>query len=362
MDNWTNKMNILVISDVRNWDGYLKVFDHFKPDIVVLAGDLTANGVIDTDAILNYFPDYTKRKEHYWQLRGRKYTKLKKEGILDKYEEWSRYYVERTDPEKRHNFIYFNAPKDKQFIPKFTRIKNRDNFNYNKIWKLRSKYRDSFSFEKKYRELFRNGFYNFIKYAGKNSVVLIIKGDHDKYPSYNSSKISRIVGCHEISGKISKVGKTSFLGVSFDCCKNETTLKKYLANKKHVDIVVAHSPQQIVPLLSTNKPRLIIRGHFGQGCFFVNHIPSAFTDNDGFTLIKYVKNRKPIIVPFYFLEHAERKVCAIEYLWGCSPSIYPNTEYKLYKWLKPGYTDIRSINKTLHLSKHNGLLYLDGSV
>jgi metallophosphoesterase superfamily enzyme len=62
-------MRILAFSDIQRWEGYEALVDEYRPDIVVLAGDLTSDGnAAFWDEALEHIPEFAKRKSEL--LRG----------------------------------------------------------------------------------------------------------------------------------------------------------------------------------------------------------------------------------------------------------------------------------------------------
>ena len=235
-------MKILAFSDIREWGKYEKIVDDIEPDLITLAGDLTSDGFASfwSKAILE-IPEFQKelRKnrikftliggfQFYRWINGKNPKKYKKENILDV------------------------------------------------VGTIKEKYKNSEEFLKIRKRMHVDKFYRFLRYAGKKSKVLVVKGDHDEdfEGDYVTKKINRIKDCNEISGKYIEIKGIRFLGLGY----NEThylrrvrPLIEEFQNK--IDVIITHCEQKRLPLLSSIKPKLIIRGHFGFGKFLVNDIP-----------------------------------------------------------------------------------------
>ena len=64
-------MRILAISDVHTWDGYERLVDEHKPDVVALAGDLTSDGgaAFWNDA-LEEIPAFRRARDAAFKRKG----------------------------------------------------------------------------------------------------------------------------------------------------------------------------------------------------------------------------------------------------------------------------------------------------
>jgi predicted phosphodiesterase len=245
-------MKILVISDVVMWKDYEEIVKKNRPDVIVLAGDLTSDGYANFDEIIEQIPEYQ--------------NELKKLNIMF----------------KRHEGI-----TEYQWIKK---PKEYENISVLKVvHELERKYIGSKEFLHKRKEMHVDKFYQFLEFAGKKAQVLVIKGDHDEdyEGDYNPERIDKINGCREISGKYVMINGLSFLGLGYNETRNTKTLTSYINKfKGKVDIVVTHCQQNRLPMISLLRAKIIIRGHFGYGKYLINGIPSVFTALAKYTIIE----------------------------------------------------------------------------
>lgn len=219
-------MRILAFSDVPKWDGYERLVDRYKPDVVALAGDLTSDGhAAFWGEALESIPGYRRQLEA-----------LGRSGKLN--DEWL-----NLKGRYRHTNAYRTA-----------------------LAALRA--------------IHERRFYRFLRHAGKVSRVLVVKGDHDNdfAGNYDPKRIDKIPGCREISGKTFTLNKVVFLGLGFRQAGYRRILRRFISDfKGRVGIVIAHAPQKNVQLIAELKPRLLIRGHFAGGRYIIDGIPTVFT-------------------------------------------------------------------------------------
>jgi predicted phosphodiesterase len=137
-----------------------------------------------------------------------------------------------------------------------------------------------------------DGFYKFLRYAGRKARVLIVKGDHDDdvAGAYDVEKINAIEGCEEISQwKIVNIYGLNFLGLGANETHNLRTPSaprlKDFRKKVKVDIVVMHGEN--IHLVSLLKPKIIIKGGWFCGACLVEEIPSVFTGPNSCTIIEF---------------------------------------------------------------------------
>jgi len=171
----------------------------------------------------------------------------------------------------------------------------------NVLESLRDKYENTSKFQEIRKKLHVNKFYQFLKYAGKKSKVLIVKGDHDEdfEGDYVLEKINEISGCKEISGKIIDIKGLRFLGLGFNETHYLRVLKPIIEEfKEKIDVVITHCEQNKIPLISSLKPKIIIRGHFGSGKYLVNDIPAVFTMGVKYTIIEFENKKIPKILQY----------------------------------------------------------------
>lgn len=234
-------MKILAFSDVSNWDPYKELVDKWKPPVVTLAGDLTSDGGAE-----------------FWQTALEAIPAFRRD-----IQSLQRRLGVTTCPREGYAIIPANS------VEAFARGQQN----------LKQQYRVSRGFLKARKRIHVDKFYSFLRYAGKQSTVLVVKGDHDDdfANDYSARKIDAIPGCVEISGKLVVVNGFSFFGVGFDQACYRRTLRRLICERGPTDFVVAHAPQRNVRLLAELRPRLLIRGHFGNGTYSVDGVPSIFT-------------------------------------------------------------------------------------
>jgi hypothetical protein len=244
-------MRILALSDIRKWDKQRSLVDRYRPDVVVLAGDLTSDGWAEfwnRGIALKEIPAYCEEKSALMEKCG--VTEVatdtyasRKTGACAKFSALLRVL------EERHKST--PAFRDAREALKNTHVKE---------------------------------FYEFLRYAArKTEAVLVVKGDHDEdfCGDYDCDRINGIPQCHEISGMIFSVRHLVFLGLGFQHAGYRKPLRRFVADfKDKVDIVVAHAPQKNVRLITELRPRLLIRGHFGTGRYLIDGIPTVFTEGE----------------------------------------------------------------------------------
>jgi hypothetical protein len=167
-----------------------------------------------------------------------------------------------------------------------------------------------------------------LRYAGRRSKVVVVKGDHDDdfEGDYVPEEIDRIDVCREISGKLQQVEGFRFLGLGYDQTHYLRTLRPMIDQyKREADVVLTHCEQERLHLLSLFEPRLIVRGHFGTGRYLVNGVPSVFMMGAHYTVVELgegIPRIRQYVVETKELENG-----------SCSPWLTLHSER--YKWLKP---------------------------
>lgn len=287
-------MRILAFSDVPKWVGYDELVYKVRPDVVALAGDLTSDGFAA-----------------FWDEAAEQIPEFQSEKKL---------LMNKFNISQRSNGLYLG--------------RNMSRF-LNELESLRSKYRKTEDFRKIRKKLHVDKFYEFLSVAGKNSHVLVVKGDHDEdfEGDYAPEKIDGISGCNEISGKIAEIEDISFLGLGFEQTHYLTTLKPLLmAVGNKTDIIITHCEQNRMQFLISDKVRLIIRGHFGFGRYLVNGIKSAFTSGVYYTLAE-IKNNGSVEIKQYVIRR-DGQISELS-KGSAKPWFSEVSEYERYKWLKP---------------------------
>jgi len=286
-------MKILAFSDVGKWEGYEELVDRIKPDVIALAGDLTSEGFASfwSEAV-EQIPEFQREKKHLMKKFGvNKYGVCTRQNL----EEW----VHAQDS-------------------------------------LEDKYQDTKEFLENRKRIHVDKFYKFLRYSGKKSKVLVVKGDHDDdfKDDYIPERINKIAGCKEISGKIEKIKNLCFIGLSFNETHYVRTLESIVENfKNRVDVVITHCEQGKVPVVSCLNPKIMIRGHFGSGKYLVNGIPSVFTMGVKYTVVNIEAKGPPRILQ-YAVDRIDGKIKILE-KGSCAPWFSKVSKFERYKWLQP---------------------------
>lgn len=289
-------LRILALSDIPRWQGYEALVDETAPDAVVLPGDLVSDGYIDRDHILQHIPAY---RDEFAALTKRYGAKIRKDG--------------RTTHAQSKKPGFIDA------------------------WQaLRETHEAGPDFEKALTTAHVEPFYLFLAHAGKKAKVLVTKGDHDDDipENYQTDRINQTPGCQEVSGRLVTLDGVAFLGLGFDHgakISQVRLLGREFANR--ADVVVCHPPQKMVPrIVDELKPKLLVRGHFGNGAYLVNGTPAVFTQNAHHTLIEYTVGKIPAIEQFAFAKDGKATLV----LNGkCVPAMSPASQWDMYPWLKP---------------------------
>ena len=289
-------MKIFAFSDVTKWKGYEELVDRIQPDVVALAGDLTSDG---------FASFWNEAVEQIREFQKEKQKLMHKFKIIQK-----------------SASFYKGGGKD---VSEF----------FDKLDALRTKYCDTEEFRNIRKRMHVDKFYQFLRYAGEKSQVLVVKGDHDEdfKGDYVPEMIDDTSGCREISGKSVEIGGVRFLGLGF----NEThylrilkpTIEKY---KGKVDVVITHCEQNKMPLVGSLKPRIVIRGHFGSGKYLVNDVPAVFTMGVKYTVIE-LKNRDVSKILQYVVGRDNKTKLLKK--GSCRPWFSEVSEFERYKWLRP---------------------------
>jgi predicted phosphodiesterase len=288
-------MRILAISDVVRWDGYDKIVAMYAPGVVVLAGDLTSDGVAAFwETGYDLIPEFVRQKD---RLR-------KRFGVL-----------------KGENGIQMIS----KGLEKFDEFRRR-------LYKLEQKYRKTPAFTRARRNLHIEPFYRLLKFAGKRSTVLVVKGNHDSdFPrDYSVKRINGIRGCREISGKVHEVAGCTFLGLGFAETHYLNKLRELHSRCERVDVIITHAEQRRVPLLAQFAPRVIIRGHFGSGCWLVSGIPAVFTSGVMYAVIDLPKSGKPTLKQYSARFTRLGQISKVRQIKSDSQK----SELQLYPWLR----------------------------
>lgn len=250
-------MRILAFSDIYRWSSsYRRLVERYRPDIVALAGDLTCDGnAYFLTAALEGVPKLKKKIEALKLERLNVVLRENRAALAERY--------------KQGNF----EPMIARHGPATKEIENQ-------LRELNERARKAPGYLAAKQRTHIDPFYDFLRYAGRVSTVLVIKGNHDDaFPGdYDPSRIDGIPGCHEISGKAYAFGEWVFLGLGFRQAGYRRVLRPLIAGfAGRVGIVIAHVPEKNLHLVTQLRPKLLIRGHFMEGRAVVDGIPAAFT-------------------------------------------------------------------------------------
>jgi hypothetical protein len=275
-------VRILALSDIGRWNGCERLVQRCKPDVVVLAGDLTSDGSANFwREALEFLPKFHKERR---LLRKKTRDAEQFGGNCVICEEA----VSGVGP-----YCKYDATRDSR---RFFQQKNKRHWPYpDHLLQLETYHRKTKAFDVARTEIHIDRFYAFLRYAGKRSIVLVIKGDHDDdFPGdYDSERIDNVPGCREISGKVFSVGGATFLGLGFQQAGFLRPLRALVNEYRgEVDVVVAHVPQKNLRTVAELRPRLLIRGHYGSGQHLLDGVPCVFTASE-YVLSKMPKNGTP---------------------------------------------------------------------
>ena len=287
-------MRILAFSDVQRWVGYEELVHRIRPDVVALVGDLTSDG---------FAAFWRKAVEQIPEFQTEKKLLMNKLKVT-----------------RRGDGVYTG-----QNISRFL----------NELESLIVKYRKTEDFRKIRRKSHVDKFYDFLEFAGKNSHVLVVKGDHDEdfEGDYLPERIDDITGCKEISGKIAGIEAICFLGLGFNETHHLTVLKSFIEEfGSEADVIITHCEQNKMQFMISDKFKLVIRGHFGYGKYLVNGIKSVFTNGVYYTLIE-IKDSSGVEIKQYVIDR-DGKINEL-FNGSCKPWFSEVSEYERYKWLKP---------------------------
>jgi Icc-related predicted phosphoesterase len=305
-------MKLLAFSDVVKWEGYEELVDRIRPDVVALAGDLTSDG----------FAAFWSKME---------VEALKK--IPECKQLLTKYAMHKADKSSHFRIgVVVHRIGGAEYTS--TRADAYPNFWF-ELDSLVRKYWTQEVLTKFRKRTHVNRFYDFLRYAGKRSKVVAVKGDHDAdfKGDYIPEKIDRIEGCREISGRVQQVKGFRFLGLGYDQTHYLRTLRPMIDQcKREADVVLTHCEQDKVHLLSLLEPRLIVRGHFGSGRYLVNGVPSVFTMGAHYTVVELGEGI-PRIKQYVVSSNDKTKELGNG---SCRPWFTPKgSEFERYKWLKP---------------------------
>jgi len=268
-------VKILALSDIGQWNGCERLVERCEPDVVVLAGDLTSDGGARFwHAGLELIPEFRKER------------RLLRKRIRDAKQFGERCVICEDAANGDGPFQRYGPTTDSR---RFFQQKNKRHWPFSDhLLQLESYYRKTEAFAAVHTKTHVDWFYRFLKYAGKRSPVLVIKGDHDDdFPGdYDPERVEKIPGCREISGKVHRVGGLTFLGLGFEQAGYLRALRALVSEfRGRADVVIAHAPQKNLRLVAELPPRLLIRGHNGTGQHLLDGVPCVFTASE-YVLVK----------------------------------------------------------------------------
>ena len=293
-------MRILAISDVASWNGYTRILDKVHPDLVVLAGDLTSDG------FARFWNDALECVPRFVAARKRLMSKL---GV------------------RLRDGLYV--------VPHSVHEEFSDG-----LYRLKDRYRDTEEFESARNRIHIGRFYRFLSVAGTRAPVLVVMGDHDEdfEGDYLVERINQIPGCQEISGRSATITGMRFLGLGYKETHYRRRLRPLIAQHSgSIDVVVAHAEQSAMPLIAEVRPKLIVRGHFGAGCYRVNGVPSVFTSVSTYTVIELGKAGTPEIHQYSGKLDSKNWQSTVREsnVSHCAPWFSSRSEFEMYSWLQP---------------------------
>lgn len=291
----------MAISDVVEWEGYEELLRKYRPDVVALAGDLVSDG---------FASFHSRAWDLVPQFRHSRRKLMKKFGIGG----------------GGDVFRSTRASTDATFYARYDRFRVQ-------LDSLKRKLESTTAFAKARWRLHVSKFYEFLKNAGKQASVLVVKGDHDNdfANDYRADEISCIPGCSEITGQCLTLSGMRFFGLGWDQTHYLRQMRKYLADyADQVEVVIAHSEQSAMPLLGALRPNLLIRGHFGSGKYLVNGAPSVFTADAHHTVIDLIPSSLPKITQY---QTDRGKNFRTLHKGSCRPWFTTESEFDRYPWL-----------------------------
>jgi Icc-related predicted phosphoesterase len=287
-------MKILFLSDVYSYEQYKTVFDKTKPQIVMMGGDLTSNGSACfydyRDILAIKIPECSEKLLKFLE-NNKSPLKSKKPEMLEKAIEcvnncYTGYIEVFRGKEK---VAWAGSPFI--LIDMLVSFDETLHDSFHDLWgELIDITNNSPEFRKKVQEHI-DGFYESLEYStNKCDGVYVVKGDHDDnvdnvVPStYDVKKIDSIFKCHEISGKMARIGELQIIGLGYQETHYLTNLKQIVeeVKRKNIDVVLAHCERSRRLLLSNINSKLVLVGHFGAGISDVNgvkFVASGFPNN-----------------------------------------------------------------------------------
>ena len=246
-------LRLLTISDVRSWEQMPGLLAAWKPDVVVLAGDLVHDGGVDLAPIWKRHPEF-------------------QEGLARIHRKFGR------EPGGR---LHGKAPP-------LSLLRAVDS--------LKDRLARGTAFDELYRKYHVGGFYRFLGRAGRQCPVLVVQGNHDENEDYSLERINSIRGCQEISGRRVEIKGTTFLGVSHFIGNRRGRFKELeAANPGGAEVVVAHPPLATTPFHAKLASRLLIKGHYWPGTWMVEGKPTVFTSEVHHSVIELAPDGHPRI-------------------------------------------------------------------
>ncbi len=290
-------MKILFITDVLNWEPALDILEKEEPNAVFLGGDLVSDGLasywftnpygdLNTNGkIVSFLEKYQSQIEKtMWKKWLPDIIKKIKNGKL--FDETGYYRFEDGATNSLRlllRWIFDDIDKMELNYEEKEWHNKRVNYPDELIWRnifldfynnLEDSFRDTEFFNKQVLNHV-DLFYYFLGIAGKNTKkVFVVKGNHDDYGNYyDANRINSCDGCYEISGKSIGLNDYQVLGLGYEETHYLRKLRPILAEYSDgIDIILTHSEEKRLELLTSINPLIVFRGHFRTGHYKVKNV------------------------------------------------------------------------------------------
>jgi Icc-related predicted phosphoesterase len=279
-------VKILFISDVYSWEKSFEVLEKESPDVVLLGGDLVSDGATEFKSLVPFnYQEYRVKVAAYLRKHQNEIEKTKWGIVLNRiitriqkgepfYDDV--YYHFKDDATNSLNVllnrIFHDLDKHESLMKNTAELKKWRNKLQDFLDGLTKSFRSSDHFNKGF-QMHVELFYEFLETAGrKTNQVYTVMGNHDKqFEEYNASRINSIPGCNEISGTLVDVNNYKLLGLGYDETHYLRKLKPLLNEYSgSPDLILTHAEDKRLSLISDFKPKIVLRGHWGSGRYFVN--------------------------------------------------------------------------------------------
>lgn len=271
-------MKILFISDVTSWKKYAAIFDHVKPDLVMMGGDLISDGLAsfwdECEKLIITLPKLRTKllkflEDHKSILKPRKPNAYEK--VIDCIKNGYTGEIRTISGFASTPLVYADL---------LFKIDEHLHFEFHKLCdSLEEKARKS----KEFLDIIESRisrFYEALQYSGKKCrAVFVVMGDHDFYDvpeSYSLSRISSINNVHEISGRSITFEELRILGLGYMETHYLRRLRPLISSYQgKIDLLLTHAEQRRMTLLACLRPQLILRGHYMRGIYQVDGVRVA---------------------------------------------------------------------------------------